>query len=169
MSNRPLARLLGSLAIAGLLFAPSARGELAAWDQAKVTALARELTTATDALYDTFLQQPPPTSPGSVQSEAYQRLRYRVRMLRGEARTLVTLLEEGDGRDQTVFIYEILMSHTRSARYEALEVFVAKEVGDRAAAVRAVLNQLGPYYDPDFRMLPPDSNIEPGATRPAPR
>jgi hypothetical protein len=34
MSNRHLARLLGSLAIAGLLFAPSARGELAAWDEA---------------------------------------------------------------------------------------------------------------------------------------
>ena len=165
MSSHHLARLLGSLAIAGLLFAPSARAELAAWDQAKVTRFAKDLATATDALYDTFMQQPPPPNPRSMQSESYYRLKHRVWMIRGEARVFVRSLEDGDAREQTELTYDMLMSHARSARSEASGVFVAKDVGERAAAVRRVLNQLGPYYDPDFQTLAPQPNIEPSATR----
>jgi hypothetical protein len=86
-------------------------------------------------------------------------------MLRVEARVLVKSLAEGDGREQTVWLYHNLMSNGRSARYEARDAFVAEEVGERAAAVRAALNRLGPYYDPDFETLAPDPNIEPGAAR----
>ena len=164
MSNHHLACLLGSLAIAGLLVAPSARGELAAWDQARVTALAKDLATATDSLHDTFVEQPPP-DVGSLQSNSYYRLKQFVRMLRVEASLFAKSLEDGDGREQTVWIYETLMSRARSARDEAGRVFVTNDVGERAAAVRGVLNQLGPYYDPDFQMLPPHPNIEPRATR----
>ena len=164
MSNHDLARLLGSLAIAGLLFAPSARAELAAWDQAKVTGLAKELETTTDALYQTFLQQPPPNL-ASMQSQSYYRLKQLVRMLHSQVGVFARSLEEGEGPDETVWIYETVTSLTRSARLEAGRVFVAKDVGERAAAVRGVLNQLGPYYDPDFLRIPPHPNIEPGATR----
>jgi hypothetical protein len=164
MSNHSLARLLGSLAIAGLLFAPSARGELAAWDQAEVTRLAQELGTATDSLYDTFVKQPTP-GLGSMQGQAYYRLKQMVRLLRIEAREFATSLEKGEAREQTLPIYENLMQLARSARDEASKVFVAHDVGERAAAVRGVLNRLGPYYDPDFPTLAPHPNIEPGATR----
>jgi hypothetical protein len=163
MPNRHLVRTLCAAALA-VLVAPDARGELAAWDQARVTALAKDVVTTTDALQETFAQQPPP-DPRSRESESYQGLRYRVQSLRNEARILLTSLEEGDGRDQTGWIYEILMSHARSARLEARRVFVAKDVGERAAAVRGALNRLGPYYDPDFQTLSPDPTIEPGATR----
>ena len=166
MSNHHLARLLGSLAIAGLLFAPSARGELAAWDQAQVTALAKDLATATDSLYDTFRKQQPP-GLGSMQSHAYYRLKQWVRLLQLEARHLAGSVEQGEGREQTLAIYENLMQLARSARDDAGKAFVAHDVGDRAAAVRGVLNRLGPYYDPDFQTLAPHPNIEPGATRPA--
>jgi hypothetical protein len=164
MSNRHIARLLGALAIAGLLIAPSARGELAAWDQAQVTSLAKELTTATDSLYDTFRKQPPP-DVGSLQTHPYYRLKQFTRMLRVQASLFARSLEDGEGREQTVWIYETLMSLARSARDDAGRVFVTSDVGERAAAVRGVLNQLGPYYDPDFQRLPPHPNIEPGATR----
>lgn len=169
MPNHPLVRALPLLVLAVSLLAPSARGELAAWDQAAVTGFAKDLAKATGALYDTFMQQPPPPNPRSTQSESYYRLEHRVWMLRIEAGVLVKSLEEGDAREQTELTYEMLMSHARSARSEAAGVFVAKDVGERAAAVRGVLNQLGPYYDPDFRTLSPDPNIEAGATRPAPR
>jgi hypothetical protein len=164
VSNPPFARLLGSLAIAGLLFAPSARGELAAWDQAEVARLAQELRTATDSLYDTFVKQPTP-GLGSMQSQAYYRLKQMVRLLRIQGREFARSLEKGEGREQTLPSYENLMQLTRSARDEAARVFVAHDVGDRAAAVRGVLNRLGPYYDPDFPTLAPHPNIEPGATR----
>ena len=60
MPNHHFVRVLRLLAIAALILAPSARAELAAWDQAKVTGLAKELETASDALYPTCRQQPPP-------------------------------------------------------------------------------------------------------------
>ncbi len=163
MPNRHLVRILCTVALAVSL-APSARGEFAAWDQARVTALAKNLATTIDALYETFTQQPKP-APGSMQSSSYQGLDHRVRVLRVEARVLVKSLEDGDGREQTVWIYDNLMSHGRSARSEARAAFLAEDVSERAAAVRAALNQLGPYYDPDFQTLSPDPKIEPGATR----
>jgi hypothetical protein len=167
MPNHHLVRALPLLMLAALFLAPSARGDLAAWDQAKVIGFAKDLARATDALHETFMQQPPPPNPGSTQSESYYRLKHRVWMLRMEARVLLKSLEEGNAREQTELTYEMLMSHARSARYEASIVFVAKDVGERAAAVRGALNQLGPYYDPDFRTLAPDPSIEPGATHPA--
>jgi hypothetical protein len=100
-----------------------------------------------------------------MQTRSYHALEHRVRVLRAEARMLVKSLEEGDGREQTVWIYDNLLSHGRSARYEARAALVAEDVGVRAAAVRAALNRLGPYYDPDFQTLAPDPRIEPGATR----
>jgi hypothetical protein len=164
MSSHHLVRLLGSLAIAALLCAPPARGELAAWDQAQVTRLAQELRTATDSLYDTFVKQPTP-GLGSMQSQAYYRLKQMVRLLRIEARELANSLEKGEGHEQTLPTYENLMQLTRSARDDAAKVFVAQDVGERAAAVRGILNRLGPYYDPDFPILAPHPNIEPGAAR----
>ena len=165
MPNRTLVRVLPGLVLLVSLLAPSARGELAAWDQAKVTRLAKDLATATDALYETFMQQPSPANAESTQSVSYHLLEHRVWMLRTEARLLVTSLEEGDAREQTELTYEMLMSHARSARYEAQSGFVSKDVGERAGAVRRALNQLGPYYDPDFQTLAPQPNIEPGASR----
>jgi hypothetical protein len=163
MSSR-LARVLLWLPLAASLLAPTARAELAAWDQAKVAALATDLKTASDSLYDAFLQQPTPNL-GSMQSNGYYRLKQLVRMLRSEAGVFARSLAKGEGREQTAWIYETLMSLARSARDEAGRVFVATDLSERAAAVRGVLNRLGPYYDPDFQRLAPHPNIEPRASR----
>ena len=88
-----------------------------------------------------------------------------VRMLHNESHELAGSLEKGDGREQTLTIYENLMQLTRLAREDASKVFVAQDVSQRAAAVRAVLNRLGPYYDPDFQTLSPHPNIEPSQNR----
>jgi hypothetical protein len=162
MPNQPL-RLLPLLMIAVLLLAPSAKAELAAWDRAKVAGLAQELRTATDTLYEAFLQQPTPTL--ALQADAYHQLKQLVRMLHSQVSVLDKALEEGDGRDETVWIYETVMSLARSARLEAARASVAPEVSERVTAVRRALNQLGPYYDPDFQTLAPHPNLEPGETR----
>ena len=147
-----------------LLLPANARAELAAWDQAQVTALGKELVQATNALYETFRKQPPP-SAGPMHSDSYHRLKQFVRMLHVVSQEFADSLAKGEGREQTLTIYDNLMQLARSARDEAARVFVAHDVGDRAAGVRRVLNQLGPYYDPDFPTLAPHPNIEPGATR----
>jgi hypothetical protein len=147
-----------------VLSAAGARADLATWDQAKVTALGKELVQATNALYDTFRKQPPP-SIGSMQGDSYQRLKQFVRLLHVESDELASSLQRGEGRDETRTIYDNLMQLARSARDEAARVFVAHDVSERASAVRQVLNRLGPYYDPDFPPLAPHPNIEPGAAR----
>ena len=164
MSTRHAVRvtcLLASTLV--VLSAPNARAELAAWDQARVTALGKQLVQATNALYDTFRKQPPP-SVGSMQGDSYQRLKQFVRLLHVESDELANSLQKGEGRDETLAIFDNLMQLARSARDEAARVFVAHDVSERAAAVRQVLNRLGPYYDPDFPTLAPHPNIEPGAT-----
>lgn len=164
MSTRSAVHVICLLVMTLLLTAPSARAELAAWDQPKVTALGNELVQATDALYDTFRKQPPPTV-GSMQASSYHRLKQFVRMLHVVSRELARSLEQGEGREETLTLYENLMQLARSARDEAGRVFIVQDVSQRAAAVRQVLNQLGPFYDPDFPPLAPHRNIEPGAAQ----
>jgi hypothetical protein len=165
MSTRHTLRVTCLLALTlVVLSAPNARADLAAWDQAKVTTLGKELVQATNALFETFRKQPPP-SVGSMQGDSYQRLKQFVRLLHIESVELASSLQKGEGRDETLAIFDNLMQLARSARDEAARVFVAHDVSERAAAVRQVLNRLGPYYDPDFPTLAPHPNIEPGATR----
>jgi hypothetical protein len=164
MSTRHVVHAICLLAMILLLPAANARAELAAWDQAQVAALGKELVKASNALYETFRKQPPP-SMGSMQSSSYHRLKQFVRMLNVVSNEFAYALEKGEGREQTLTIYDNLMQLARSARDEAARVFVAHDVGDRAGAVRRVLNQLGPYYDPDFPTLAPHPNIEPGSVR----
>jgi hypothetical protein len=148
---RPVAVLGLSLAI-GLAF--SARADLTPWDQQKVTALADQLVSATNALYNTFYKQPVPTL-GSAQSRGYQRLKQDVKRIKSEARQLAGDLRKGKGREATTRGFQDLMVSVRDAREEARSVFTGADVAEKAAAARAVLEQLGPYYDPNFELPQP--------------
>jgi hypothetical protein len=124
------------------------------WDGAKAGAIAKQLVTATQELYDSFYKQPTPTV-GTGQARAYQRLKQNVRRLQIEARELSGAIEKGEGQEQTLPIYEDLMQLVRDAREDARQVFTTAPVAEKAAAARGLLNQLGPYYDPDFEALEP--------------
>ncbi len=147
--------LIITIALAvGTGWAGTARAELAAWDQAKVTALAKELETNAKALYDTFYKQPVPQA-GSGQGQDYRRLKQEVRRVQSEARALSDALAKGERQEDTLPIYENLMEVVRSARDSSRRVFTTQDVQNRASAVRQVLNQLSPYYDPDAQPLQP--------------
>jgi len=47
------------------------------------------------------------------------------------------------------------MENVRTARELGARVFATEDLKQKAAAVRGLLNQLGPYYDPDFQTLQP--------------
>ena len=136
--------------VAGL--AAPARAELTPWDQAKVTALAKQLDTASKALYDTFYQQP---KPGAGQAKPYYRLKEDVRLIKNDTRALARALEKGAGRDETQPAYEDLMQNVRRAQDSAGKVFSTKDLQDKAGAARAVLNQITPYYDATAKPLEP--------------
>jgi hypothetical protein len=139
-----------SLAVSGA----TARAEVVAWDQAKVAEIAKQLVSATQDLYDTFYKQIPPTA-GSGQSREFYRLKQVTRIMKTEARELSEQLGKGEGHDQTLPSYESLMEMVRTARELGARVFATEDLKQKAAAVRGLLNQLGPYYDPDFQTLQP--------------
>jgi hypothetical protein len=128
--------------------------ELAAWDQTKVSALAKQLNQAADDLYTTFYKQPPPQAGGG-QGNDYRRLKQTMRRIKAEARELDQALAKGEGREDTVDIYENLMQLVRDAREDVQRVFTTKDVQARATAMRQLLNQVSPYYDPDAQPLQP--------------
>jgi uncharacterized membrane protein YccC len=150
MPRRATRILALGLLLAGV--APSAHAELQTWDAAKVGALAQQLRTATGDLYDTFYKQP---RVGVAQGKPYYRLQQDVRRLRSEAKQLAGALEQGAGQEETLPIYEDLMQAVRRARTDAAQVFTTQDVQQRATAVRQLLDQLAPYYDPDAVPLPP--------------
>jgi len=123
-----------------------ARAELASWDQAKVSALAKQLESASQSLYETFDKQP---QAGIGQRKAYYRLKQDVRSARNGAKQLAGALAKGAGQEETLPIYDDLMQGVRRARENAAQVFTTRDVQERASQVRGLLNQLAPYYDPD--------------------
>ena len=152
MKRRYLTLAIALAVITG--WAGATRAELAAWDQAKVAALAKQLHTTTRELYDTFYKQPVPQA-GSGQGQDYRRLKQEVRRLQSEARELSDALAKGEGREDTLPIYENLMEVVRSVRDSSRRVFTTQDVQDKASAARQVLTQLSPYYDPDAAPLEP--------------
>jgi hypothetical protein len=128
--------------------------ELTPWDQAKVAALGKQLNGAAKELYDTFYKQPSPQG-GAGQGNDYRRLKQTMRRIQAEAREFDQALAKGEGREDTVDIYENLMQLVRDAREDAQRVFTTKDVQDRATAMRQLLNQVSPYYDPDAQPLQP--------------
>jgi hypothetical protein len=138
--------------VLGLGFsAPGAHAELAAWDQAKVTGIAKQLVTATSDLYDSFYRQPPP----AVGQKEFYRLKQLIRVMKTEARELANDLAKGEGRDPTEPSYKTLMEMVNSARELGARIFATEDLKQKATGVRELLNQLGPYYDPDFETLHP--------------
>ena len=131
-----------------------ARADVVAWDQAKVSEIAKQLVTATQDLYDTFYKQLPPTV-GSGQNKEFYRLKQVTRVMKTEARELAEHLGKGAGHDETLPSYESLMENVRRARELGARVFSTEDLKQKATAVRGLLNLLGPYYDPDFQTLQP--------------
>ena len=146
MSRHKIGLVVLVLAIA--VWVPSASfAELAKWDQERVTALGGELVQATDALYSTFVKEPPATV-GSGQLKDYYRLRQLVRRVKREAKHLSSSLAKGEGYAETLPIYESLMVLVRDARETAKRTFTSNFVLDKAAAAGDVLRRIAPYYDP---------------------
>jgi hypothetical protein len=148
-------RLLVAAIAWGVLVAAAPSGaDLAKWDQAKVTTLAKQLADATQALNDTFYKQPPP-GRGSMQSRGYQQLKQKIRATRMEAGALSASLEKGEGYEETLPSYDSMMELVRAARRDAQQVFSTADVQQKASTVRGILNELSPYYDPDAVPLQP--------------
>lgn len=148
---RPAIRC-AAVAVCLLALATSVRAELAPWDPAKVTELAKQLDVEAAALFDAFRRQPQPTA-GSGQRVPYFRLAQEIRFLRRESRTMSRALQRGASQEEALASWESLMLTVRRASDNARRVFTLRDVQQRADAVREILNQLAPYFDPNATPL----------------
>src|SRR5262245_44223803 len=116
------------VALSLALAAGAARAELAAWDQAKVTGIAKQLVTASQELYDTFYKQPVPMG---TQQRAYQRLKQKIRGIRTQAQQLAGDLDKGENQEATEPEYQDIMELVRAARDDAPKIFASKDVAEK--------------------------------------
>ena len=162
--NRIL-RSANRAAFAALLLLPLAaqadhheKGQAAAgdWDQAKVTALAEQLSDAVNDVYRSVSRLQTGSGMASGQANAYLRLKDKLRVGRNEARHLAGALGDGKGREETSHAYRRLMTLVRDAREEGRKMFLEKPTLDKVEKANELLQQIAPFY-PDIASSPPAS------------
>jgi hypothetical protein len=142
MSNHHLARLLGSLAIAGLLLASSARGELAAWDQAQVTALAKEIIPPLQALGADLESRP--SVPEKEKARAA--LLNDLALLQSRVGELAQRLASGAGRAETVALFREVETLQSQATKHSLEYPAPFDMHVHIDRAQRTIIQLTRYY-----------------------
>ena len=138
------------VAFVALLAAPGLAGaQEQAWDQEKVAAIASELAGVVNEA-DRLMRT---RQLGDQNKRDFYRLRETVRRLRNESRRLSSLLENGEGHDETLSVYEQMGVHVRDAREIIARMFTVSPLAEQVRAARGLLDQLAVYYD--ARPLPP--------------
>lgn len=137
------------LAIAGstLILATPAAAELAAWDQARATSIAKQLADAADA-WEQQVRDQPGGQIGSGDAQEEFGLAHKAVALREQTRALAGHLEKGEGQEQTRDYYrdvkELMDDTDRTAQRAELD----EPVMDAWAKLISLQRQLAPYYDP---------------------
>jgi hypothetical protein len=153
-SIRPT-RWVPAVAALALALAPAAASaDRAEWNQEEVTKLAGELRDSTKDLRDTFRREMP-SSPATGQRQAQQRLLDNLRRIQNSTRKLALELEAGKDREATFPVYQQLMTMVRDAREEARRQMLQQSSLDKITVARDALNQLGPFYEEDFKPTTP--------------
>jgi len=131
--------------VVGLASAVSA--ELASWDQARVTAIAKELSDESKHVYDSFYKMSVRSGRSGGNAHELHQLKDTLRLLRSETRHLASELEKGAGHDETLPIYKRLMELVRDARESIQRIYTEQSLLDAVAKAGDALRRLQPYYD----------------------
>ena len=121
-------------------------GELATWDQGKVTAIAEEIAQAARALRDTLRRQPPPTL-GQAGKRAFWSLREEMQVLDSASRRLHRALADGAGLEETYPTYRRLLTTARRAEREARRVALGEPALGRIYAAADAIRRIRPFYE----------------------
>jgi len=142
-----LVALLLGLALLSLAGAPRARaGELASWDQEKVTAIAEEISQASQALRDTLRRQPSPTL-GQSGRHAFWSLREEMQILVSSSRRLHRALADGAGLEETYPTYRRLLNAARRAEREARRIALAEPALGRIYTTADAIRRIRAFYE----------------------
>jgi len=119
--------------------------ERAAWSQERVTKMAHELVAKVDVVRDA-IRQGPQSDQASGQGSSFYRLKQDVRRIRNEARQLAAELDGGSGFEQTLPVYEDLMTLSRDVAENARRMFMPEPTLAAITEVGEVLLRITPYY-----------------------
>jgi hypothetical protein len=134
--------------LVGTFVALPAAADLAAWDQARTTQIARELAHSCDAFEQAVRDQPGMGVVGSGSAEAGLGLKELSRALRDQSRALADHLADGKGHDQTLDEWRGLKEVSDSVEERADQTELDNPTLDAWATVADQMRQLAPYYDP---------------------
>lgn len=125
----------------------SARPENApAWDQAKATAAAQSLAASVDGLRTALRNQPSSSIVPGGGSRPRHKLLDRLRLMESESKHLAGVLEEGQGRDETLPVFERINQIRRDAVEQAQRMFLQQPVIEKIESARGPLEELAGYY-----------------------
>lgn len=126
--------------------APAALAEGTAWDQEKVTAIAKEISDAAQALQRS-LRRRPPTTLGQPGKRAFWSLREEMQVLSTASRRLHQALSEGAGLDETYPTYRRLLRSGRRAKGELRRINLGEPESSKVDAVVEAVRKIRPFYD----------------------
>jgi hypothetical protein len=140
----PTVRIAVLTSIALLVAAPCL-AQSAKWDQARVTALAVELSEVAVELQSSFRREPP-QAIGTGQARARASFQDSLRVLRTETRALASELEAGAGFEETLPIARRARTTIRDLREEGRRMSWKEPVVGHAQRAEALIAQLAPFY-----------------------
>jgi hypothetical protein len=143
-------------------FAQSAK-----WDQAKVTALAVELSDVAVELRSSFRREPRATV-GTGQARARAMFLDSLRVLGTETRALAAELEAGGGLDDTWPIARRLRVVVRDLREEGRRISFKDPVASQARRADELVTQLAPFFFDTKTPVGGESSTEGTGETPAP-
>lgn len=140
-------KLLGALALGSVVAAAPAAAELAAWDQARVTAIAGQWADAADA-WQQALRDQPGGQIGSGDAEQAFGLGQKAEALHVQTRALAGHLAKGEGYDKTRNYYRDVKELVDDSDELAQRAELDEPTMDAWAKVVDLQRQIAPYYDP---------------------
>jgi hypothetical protein len=124
-----------------------ALADLAAWDQARATGIAKQLADATDAFEQAVRKEPGLGDVGSGSAESGFGVGQKARVLKEQSRMLAGHLEKGKGHDDTKNAWRGLKEVADDVTEDAQKNELSEPTLDAWAKVADLMRQLAPYYD----------------------
>jgi hypothetical protein len=138
-------RALPWLLACSLLVALPAQAQRLPWNQADVTRIAKDLSSALKRLQQSVEREP--EQHAVIGERKRQAAIVEVRRLNALTDDLVVRLARGDGRAETQPVYQEIQSTRREAREQARDVLSPTETQKSIAKARGLLERLASYYE----------------------
>lgn len=142
--QKSVARFTLPFFVMALLVGAHASAQTEAWNQEKVTALAKELESSVSGLRDAVRRSPLRENP--QQKTRIFRIADQLRLIESESASLHARLARGEGMDETLPSFQRIQRLRRSAQSLANRTDVSAQTQPKLDRANQVLGQMAPFY-----------------------